>query len=169
MSEEKKPFEIETDLQLNWAIEKYKEHLEAREGYQKQLDETLDRLNEEYVKRSQEASESATKLLNEELDSMNYLKSLAQQYLDKQGKKQIKTVSGKAIYKKKTNYYYADNLLSNLKNNGLENLINLKVTESVDKNAVRAWVKENGGLVNPDGEIIDGFKAEETEEFEVKI
>lgn len=39
MSEEKKPFEIETDSQLNWSIEKYKEHSRVREGYQNQLKE----------------------------------------------------------------------------------------------------------------------------------
>ena len=44
MSEEKKPFEIENDFQLDWVLEKYKEHSEIREGYQKQLEYKLDRM-----------------------------------------------------------------------------------------------------------------------------
>ncbi|WP_277812468.1 host-nuclease inhibitor Gam family protein [Lactococcus lactis] len=44
-----------------------------------------------------------------------------------------------------------------------------KTTESVDKKALKAFVKDGGQLVSEDGEIVEGFKFDKTEEFTVKV
>ena len=145
MTEEKEPYKVKNDSELNWVLGKYKEHQIQCDEYEIQA---------------------------EEQKKMDYFKGLAEQYyLTLETKIPKKTINGSVRFSKKENASYDDNLLSELKEKGFGKFISVKTktTESVDKKALKAFVKDGGQLVSEDGEIVDGFKFEKTEEFTVKV
>lgn len=172
MTEEKQPFKVTNDSELNWALGKYKEHQIQFDEYEIQAEESRKAIEEKYNAELYEIEQRRLKLQAEEQKGMDYFKGLAEQYyLTLETKSPKKTINGSIRFSKKENASYDDNLLSELKEKGFDTFISVKTktTESVDKNALKAFVKDGGQLVSEDGEIVEGFKFEKTEEFTVKV
>lgn len=172
MAEENKPFKVTNDSELNWALGKYKEHQIQFDEYEIQAEESRKAIEEKYNAELYEVDHHRLKLQAEEQKDMDYFKGLAEQYyLTLETKKPKKTINGSVRFSKKENVSYDDNLLSELKEKGFDKFISVKTktTESVDKKALKAFVKDGGQLVSEDGEIVEGFKFDKTEEFTVKV
>lgn len=172
MTEENKPFEVTNDSQLNWVLGKYKEHKEQFEAYETQAEESRKQLDEEYNMKLYDIEQRRLKLQDEEQREMDYLKGLAEQYyLGLETTKTKKTINGSVRFSKKEIPDYAPELLDELKEKGLDNFISVKTKtiESVDKKAIKSFVKDGGQLVSEDGEVVEGFKLSQTEEFTVKV
>lgn len=172
MTEEKQPFKVTNDSQLNWALGEYKKHQIQCDEYELQAEESRKAIEEKYNAELYEIEQRRLKLQAEEQKEMDYFKGLAEQYyLTLETKSPKKTINGSIRFSKKEHASYDDNLLSELKEKGFDKFIAVKTktTESVDKNALRAFVRDGGQLVSEDGEIVEGFKFDKTEEFTVKV
>ncbi|RZI47991.1 host-nuclease inhibitor Gam family protein [Lactococcus kimchii] len=172
MTEKNERFEVTNDSQLNWALGKYKEHKIQFDEYDIQAEESRKILEEKYNSELYGIEQRRLKLQAEEQKEMDYFKGLAEQYyLTLETKNPKKTINGSVRFSKKENVSYDDNLLSELKEKGLNRFISVKTKtiESVDKKALKAFVKDGGQLMSEDGEIVEGFKFDKTEEFTVKV
>ena len=172
MTEEKEPYKVKNDSELNWVLGKYKEHQIQCDEYEIQAEESRKAIEEKYNAELYEIEQRRLKLQAEEQKKMDYFKGLAEQYyLTLEMKSPKKTINGSVRFSKKENASYDDNLLSELKEKGFDKFIRVKTetTESVDKKALKAFVKDGGQLVSEDGEIVEGFKFDKTEEFTVKV
>lgn len=172
MTEEKEPYKVKNDSELNWALGKYKEHQIQFDEYEIQAEESRKAIEEKYNAELYEIEQRRLKLQAEEQKEMDYFKGLAEQYyLTLETKNPKKTINGSIRFSKKENVSYDDNLLSELKEKGFDKFITVKTktTESVNKKALKAFVKDGGQLVSEDGEIVEGFKFDKTEEFTVKV
>ncbi len=172
MAEEKQPFKVTNDSELNWVLGKYKEHQIQFDEYEIQAEESRKAIEEKYSTELYEIEQRRLKLQSEEQNEMDHLKGLAEQYyLTLETTKTKKTINGSVRFSKKDNAEYSENLLKELKEKGLNKFISVttKTTESVNKKALKAFVKDGGQLVSEDGEIVEGFKFEKTEEFTVKV
>lgn len=172
MIEENRPFKVTNDSELNWVLGKYKEHQIQFDEYEVQAEESRKVLEEKYNTELYDIEQRRLKLQAEEQNEMERLKGLAEQYYLTLGiTKTKKTINGSVRFSKKDNAEYSENLLKELKEKGLEQFISVKTktTESVDKKALKSFVKEGGQLVSEDGEVVEGFKFEKTEEFTVKV
>ena len=172
MTEEKEPYKVKNDSELNWVLGKYKEHQIQCDEYENQAEESRKAIEEKNNAELYEIEMRRLKLQAEEQKDMDYFKGLAEQYyLTLETKSPKKTINGSVRFSKKENVSYDDNLLSELKEKGFGKFIKVKTetTESVDKKALKAFVKDGGQLVSEDGEIVEGFKFDKTEEFTVKV
>lgn len=172
MTEEKEPYKVKNDSELNWVLGKYKEHQIQCDEYEIQAEESRKAIEEKYNAELYEIEQRRLKLQAEEQKEMDYFKGLAEQYyLTLETESPKKTINGSVRFSKKENASYDDNLLSELKEKGFGKFITVKTktTESVNKNALKAFVKDGGQLVSEDGEIVEGFKFDKTEEFTVKV
>lgn len=154
-----------TDLQsANWAFRKMSA-LQAEIDEKKKLAALeIDRIKQ-WLEEETKASES----------SISYFNSLVEGYYREQRendpKYRLKTPYGTVSSRKQQpEYKYTDVCISSLKNVGMEELVNTKVTETVDKKAVKDKIKEgtlivkDEMLITSDGEVVEGVSVLDRED-----
>lgn len=165
--EDKQGFQIETVDQANFIARKVKElraeREEAMETAKKQIEAYQDKVNAWL--------ESVTKPLdNQEAYYLNLLETFARTKLDGSNKKSLKLIEGTLQFRKQQpKYEYTDNVLLDYVKENLPDLIKRKVTESVDKTALKNKATIKDGRLYIDGKLIPGVVVEEQDDkFDVK-
>ena len=130
MTEEKEPYKVKNDSELNWVLGKYKEHQIQCDEYEIQAEESRKAIEEKYNAELYEIEMRRLKLQAEEQKEMDYFKGLAEQYyLTLETKSPKKTINGSVRFSKKENVSYDDNLLSELKEKGFGKFITARLKQ----------------------------------------
>lgn len=128
MTEEKEPYKVKNDSELNWVLGKYKEHQIQRDEYEIQAEESRKAIEEKYNAELYEIEQRRLKLQAEEQKEMDYFKGLAEQYyLTLETKSPKKTINGSVRFQKKKMLLMTIICFQSLKKKGSANSSQLRL------------------------------------------